>query len=400
MRNTRVESALEGLKLTTIRKFSKVPAKAGDDPTSYWAERVCQKTGHPEDYQAALKAVETHLDGLLKKRGMSANSSTYPPEVAPPNRPRGLGPEHSCAAPTSCEDAPEWWEDHCHAYALLIQFKSGESETRNRAYSQLSAYYHPVVRGVLRKFRTQIEPSEIASFSVGALHSCIDAYDTARKVPLQAYLRAQLARRIVDRLRSEGKFTRSEGALSLALQEFFPDYVVGDPISQADMLVLAKRFNTTISSIEGTLTAYARKVRTLHVEFSADGDSDSFLQVPSAGSETAAHAEEAMIRTHDARVGFELLAGSFSGEDRSLLLAWFSSEPGMPNPILDDFLESSGLTRSEASQRVTALLQEVKARALNFTGEGSLARSSARSEFARSVTAGVEAYELLGLQTA
>lgn len=395
MRNTRVEAALNSLKLTTIRKFSKVPAKAGDDPTSYWAERVCRITGRPEDSQDALRAVEKHLDRLLAGRGMSGKSSNYSQEVAPPNRPRGLGPEHSCASPTTCNEAPQWWEDHCHAYSLLISFKEGDPETRNRSYSQLSSYYHPVVRGVLRKFRTQIEPQEIVSFSVGALHSCIDAYNIEKQVPLQAYLRAQLARRIVDRLRSEGKFTRSEGALSLALQELFPDYVVGDPISQADLLVLARRFNTTIPSIEGTLTAYARKVRTLRVEFSADGDTESFLQVPSTGSETAAYAEEQMIRTHDARVGFELLTGQLADNDRGLLLAWFSSEPGMPNPVLEDYLATSGISKAEASQKVTALLADVKDRAANFTGGESLTRPSARNEFDRSVTAGVEVYELL-----
>jgi DNA-directed RNA polymerase specialized sigma subunit len=236
-----------------------------------------------------------------------------------------------------------------------------------------------------------VDSEEIASYSVRALHACIESYDPERKVPMQAYLRAQLGRRIVDRLRSEGIFTRSEGALVSAMQELLPNYAAGDPISQADIIVLADRFGTTKESVERTILAYARKVRTLRIDFASTDLDDPYLQIPYDGQESIEAIEDRMIANEDARVGVEILSHHLEEENKALLIAWFSSEPGLPNPELDSLLPQIGVTKQEASKRVTRLVSDLQARAKNLTGAPSLTHPNAQHEFSKAVTAGASA---------
>lgn len=261
----------------------------------------------------------------------------------PPTR-TGHETLHTCPTPHTCP-CPTWWEDHCHAYEWVKQAKAGDRE----AYGRLVAYYLPRLEETLNtKFASIRARDEARSVGLEALLLVLSEYDPERCIPLQAYLRTQLQRRIIDLLRKCGVLIRVRPA------DFFDrlaEIQADNPgMSEAAMIrPLAEATGLTREQVMHRLLVHNAARGNLYA---------SELETVACADLTP---EETVLRDEETRAASDRVAeltACLDDADRDLLLAYVTG-----SAAVRDWAARHGCTLLDANARAQRLLHRVRKKA-------------------------------------
>ncbi len=100
--------------------------------------------------------------------------------------------------------APEFWEDHCHAYPMVLAMLDGDRD----ALAWVATYYHPLTGIAVAKTKGRVKLSEVYE----AFMILLPKYNVDKRVPFKAFLNSLLAFRALDIARRD--YSRADLAVS------------------------------------------------------------------------------------------------------------------------------------------------------------------------------------------
>jgi len=321
-------------------------------------------------YRATLPTVEFHHDWVTHRRG------------APLTR----GQVRDIAAALSTKKHPVTAQ---HVRSLEKNYRA-LVQRRSVLYPTLAAYYARMENECVMRFRNAVTRIEdIRDYTTQALFQCLNTYRPDKAVPIQAYIRANLAGRVVDRLRAEGIYTRSENALQSALRNVVTDWSPGDPVDAELLTTLARAMKTTTASVERTLAAYTHKMMLQHIEATFDSDEDGDqLQVRAGETFEVEYQMDAAITAVDTRDALTYTLTGVDEDTRELLHVWAACGGEKDDPVLRAYSERTGLTVNQIRKRATEVQDALRAATLERLSEcgcGDIGEHVARVHAARSI---------------
>jgi hypothetical protein len=300
----------------------------------------------------------------------------FDPSACPSTR-GGHETQHTCAPMhrDACR-APARWEDHCHVYEWFVEYAAGDASR----IEGLLRYYRRRVDEMLHRKFSYLDAEQGHAIGMEALMNVLSEYDVAHGVPAQAYIRTQLPRRITDRLRDEGDFSRAATDFDKRLQEVLEARPELDASRAAQLVVGMPDRHSTFTEARVADLMRQRSMRSaLHWEYvSEDGGSEDWSSRTMVSA--ADTLDEVIFREtgrNAAKVVSELTAG-MPGSDVELVLAYSAG-----GAAVTAWSEANGCSRADAAARAQALLSRLQGRAaelLNVSKATLAARTFERNE--------------------
>jgi DNA-directed RNA polymerase specialized sigma subunit len=232
---------------------------------------------------------------------------------------------------------------------------------RSDLYAVLAPYYDRLTGEALKKFRGgNIDIDDIKAYAKEALSSCLSTYNPEKKVPLQAYVRATIASRVIDRLRFEGIFTRFEGSMINAIRVVAPDWTAGEKLPEKSLKKAAVALKVSVPSLRSSIAAYELKSERLYIDHNAGGDSEeSFsIQIKAADSFTP---EFHIDATADRELRSKILERIFTNQDPKtyqVVLNWFIGDGDRSTDEVKNTMADTGLTYMNLATFVNGVIGE------------------------------------------
>lgn len=281
---------------------------------------------------------------------------TYNPRYCPDTR---LGHETLHTCPPSQRDecpTPKFWEDHCHAYQWLRESKEGDTQ----AFNNLCIYYKPRVSELIDKKYSYLEKDEAYSLGMEALLATLKKYDPSSfSVPLQAYIRLQLPRRMIDIIRENGWYNRTTADFYKRLNTVMEENPHFTERQAADALIGTpnKTKKLTRKRVEALMRDREMK-SPLHLDYFSSNDSGYHVLPTAHDVEEIVLANEA---ADNAKKVIEVLTANYDAHDIELVIAYTSG-----GIVLTEWAEAHNMERNAASAQAQSLISKLKARAADL----------------------------------
>lgn len=232
--------------------------------------------------------------------------------------------------------APAWWEDHCHAYPMVLAMVDGDED----ALAWVATYYIPLTDIAVAKTKGQVELSEVYE----AFMILLPKYEIGKKIPFKAFLNSLLAFRGRDMARRD--YSRADVAISRKVEQWsrMPEHQGKPPQVIEDLLVEAGEV-----SAQG-IKSYRTRYNLAHwdeypEENIAGGDYSLSYSAESVVSEEA-HSEILRDYAHS-------LLAFVPGEEHEYLLAYTSGTTRA-------FAEERGIAQQHVTARGRKALQKLR----------------------------------------
>lgn len=281
----------------------------------------------------------------------------FDPKCCPDTR-SGHETLHTC--PPSSQDtcpAPQFWEDHCHIYPWLQDYLAGD----NAALEPLLAYYEPRVRELIQNKYAYLDFNEAYAMGMEALLRTISKYDISFEVPMQAYIRLQMPRRMVDVLRDDGLYKRPSIDFNKRLSEVMEANPDLSEEQAAEKLIGApdRRSELTRKRVEDLMRD--RRMRSAHhLEYiGAEGrEMSEYVLVSEHDVEDEVLAAES---AHNAQQVVSVLTANLETDDVELVMAYTAG-----GVVLTEWADAHAMARKDASARAQSLISRLQARAADL----------------------------------